>query len=105
MRILTGGVMHETSTFASDITTIRNFEAGKGIVRGAAMLELFRGANFCGGGFLEGAERHGFTFVPVLWTFATPSGLIERAAYDALKAEFLTGVEREKANGFDGILL
>jgi microcystin degradation protein MlrC len=105
MRIVTGGVLHETSTLATGTTTLRDFEAGKGVLRGNALLEIFRGANFCPGGFLEGAEEHGFELVPLLWTFATPSGLIERATYDALKNEFLAGLRRERDQGIDGVLL
>jgi microcystin degradation protein MlrC len=105
MRIITGGVLHETSTFAAGTTTVRDFETGKGLLRGAALFDTFRGANFCPGGFLEGAERHGFELVPLLWTFATPSGLIERAGYEALKSEFLAGLRRECAPGVDGVLL
>jgi microcystin degradation protein MlrC len=105
MRIITGGIMHETSTFAAGTTTLRDFESGKGVLRGAAILERFRGANFCCGGFLDGAEKHGFDLVPLLWTFATPSGLIERATYDALKTEFLAGLRRECEHGIDGALL
>ena len=105
MRIITGGVLHETSTFAAGTTTVRDFEAGKGFLRGAEMFDLFRGANFCGGGFLDGAEKHGFELVPLLWTFATPSGLVERASYDALKSEFLAGLRRERDRGIDGVLL
>src|SRR5579872_3511113 len=105
MRILTGGVLHESSTFAAGTTTVRDFEAGRGLLRGAAMLDKFRGANFCCGGFLDGAERHGFELVPLLWTFATPSGVVERASYDALKSEFLAGLRRERDRGADGVLL
>src|SRR5579871_4823566 len=105
MRIVTGGVLHETSTFAAGTTTVRDFEAGKGLLRGTAMFDRFRGANFCCGGFLEGAEAHGFELVPLLWTFATPSGLVERASYEALKSEFLTGLQREWERGLDGVLL
>jgi microcystin degradation protein MlrC len=105
MRILMGGILHETSTFAAGTTTLRDFEAGKGVLRGGAMLDIFRGANFCPGGFLAGAEEHGFELVPLLWTFATPSGLIERATYDALLNELLAGLERERPRGMDGVLL
>ncbi len=105
MRIVTGGIVHETSTFAAGSTTIRDFEARRGALRGAAMFDLFRGANLCGGGFVDGAEKHGFELVPLLWTDATPSGLVERATYDALKSEFLAGLCRERDRGIDGVLL
>src|ERR1044071_6459291 len=105
MRIITGGILHETSTFAAGTTTLRNFEAGKGVLRGQALFEMCRGANFCCGGFLDGAERHGFELVPLLWTFATPSALIERDSYDTLKSELLTGLKKERDRGIDGVLL
>jgi microcystin degradation protein MlrC len=105
MRIITGGVLHETSTFATGTTTVGDFEAGRGLLRGAAMFDKFGGANFCCGGFLDGAQKHGFELVPLLWTFATPSGLVERASYDALKNEFLAGLRRERDRGMDGVLL
>ena len=43
----------------------------------------------CPGGFIEAAAAQGFELVPLLWTFAYPSGLIERAAYETLKQELL----------------
>jgi microcystin degradation protein MlrC len=103
MRIAVGGVLHETSTFISTPTALRDFETGFGIYRGAEIFERFRGANMCIGGFLDGAEKHGFEPVPVLWGFAYPSGLIERSAYDALKREFLDRLQQ--AGPIDGVLL
>src|SRR6516164_4412422 len=88
MRIATGGISHETSTFAPASTTVREFETGLGLFRGRAMLDHFRGTNNCTGGFIAGAERHGFELLPLLCTFAYPGGLIPRADYEALKAEF-----------------
>lgn len=105
MRIITGGVLHETSTFARGPTVVRDFETGIGIARGQEVFAKFRGANFCIGGFVEGAAKHGFELVPLLWAFAFPSGVIERASYDTLKQEFLDGVRRELTNGVDGVLL
>ena len=105
MRILTGGVLHETSTFATGTTTRADFETGRGLLRGAAILDTFRGANVCCGGFLDGAQKLGFELVPLLWTFATPSALVERASYEALKSEFLAGLRRERDQGIDGVLL
>jgi microcystin degradation protein MlrC len=86
MRIAVGGISHETSTFARTPTTRRDFETGLGLFRGSAIAEKFRGTNNCTGGFLEGALRHGFEPVPLLWTFAYPGGLIPRADYDSLKS-------------------
>lgn len=103
MRIATGGISHETSTFAPTPTTIREFESGIGMFRGDAIITRFRGTNNCTGGFITGAERHGFELLPLLWTFAYPGGLIPRADYELLKAEFLDRLTIAKP--VDGVLL
>ncbi|MFN0051268.1 MAG: M81 family metallopeptidase [Planctomycetales bacterium] len=107
MRIAIGGISHETSTFAKTPTRLADFENGFGLYRGPAILERFRGANICTGGFIDGAQRHGFELVPLLWGFAYPSGLIVGADYAALKQEFLQRLaDEEAARGpVDGILL
>jgi len=107
MRIAIGGVSHETSTFAKTRTTIADFESGFGLFRGSEVIDRFRGANICTGGFIDGAENHGFQLVPLLWTFAYPSGLVVRDDYEALKEEFLHRLKQdETAHGpIDGVLL
>src|SRR4029077_2719403 len=107
MRIALGGVSHETSTFISTPTTLADFEQGLGLFRGQEVIEHFRGTNMCTGGFLDGAAKHGFELVPLLWTFAYPSGLIERHSYERLKAEFLQRLTVAEAEGgpIDGVLL
>ena len=107
MRIATGGVSHETSTFVRTRTTIEDFKHRKGLFRGNEIVDRFRGTNICTGGFIDGAGQHAFELVPLLWTFAEPSGLIVREDYDALKAEFLEllrGAESE-SGPIDGVLL
>ena len=99
MRIATGGISHETSTFAPTPTTLADFKTGLGLFRGQAILERFRGTNNCTGGFIAGAQRHGYALVPLLWTFAYPGGLIVRADYDVLKREFLDRLRQ--ATSFD----
>ncbi len=103
MRIATGGISHETSTFAPTPTTLRDFETGLGLYRGTDIVERFRGTNNCTGGFITGAERHGFELMPLLWTFAYPGGLIRRGDYDSLKSEFLERLA--KTLPVDGVLL
>lgn len=107
MRIAIGGISHETSTFATTRTTIKEFESGFGLFRGEEMLTRFRGANICAGGFIEGAKKHGFELVPLLWTFAYPSGLIVREDYEALKTELLERLRADEAahGPVDGVLL
>ncbi len=103
MRIATGGIIHETSTCVDTRTTVQSFENDRGIFRGEAILKQFQGANVQTGGFIAGAEEHGFELVPLLRASAFPGGLIPREDYDALKNELL---QRLKAAGpVDGVLL
>jgi microcystin degradation protein MlrC len=97
MRILTGGVCHETSTFAATPTTLADFEQGFGLFRGEEILQRFRGANTCTGGFIDGAREHGVELAPLLWTFAYPGGLIRREDYESLKQEFFDRLRADEA--------
>jgi microcystin degradation protein MlrC len=106
MRIVTGGISHETSTFAPTPTTLREFETGLGLFRGPAVVERFRGTNNCTGGFIAAAEQYSFGLAPLLWTFAYPGGLIPRADYETLKSEFLDRLDQARTEGpVDGVLL
>ncbi|MBI1314812.1 hypothetical protein GC176_26250 [bacterium] len=107
MRIAIGGISHETSSFAPGRTTIADFVSGFGLFRGQEVIDRFRGSNTCTGGFLDGANEHGYEPVPLLWAFAYPSGLIERADYEALKGELLHRLaQAEEVGGpVDGVLL
>ena len=103
MRIATGGIIHETSTCVDTRTTLDDFEHDRGIIRGEAMTERFRGTNVQTGGFIAAADDYGFDLVPLLRAEAFPGGLICREDYDAIKAEL---IERLEAAGpVDGVLL
>lgn len=107
MRIAVGGISHETSSFAVSRTTLADFTAGFGLFRGDEIIQRFRGANICAGGFIDGSVAHGFEVVPLLWGFAYPSGLIDRTDYESLKNEFLNRLREAESTGgpIDGVLL
>ena len=107
MRIAAGGVLHETSTYSSRPTTMNDFINDRGLYRGQEIMQTFPESNVCIGGFIDGAKANGFELIPLLWTFAFPSGLIERSTYDTLLDEFLQRLKvAEDADGpVDGVLL
>ncbi len=107
MRIATGGISHETSSFSRVPTTIDDFESGFGLYRGPELIQRFTNSNICTGGFIDGAKSHGFELLPLLWGFAYPSGLIVREDYESLKQEFLDRLKRLEQDGgpVDGVLL
>ena len=90
MRVLTGAISHETSTFTPVATTEDSFYERFGVRAGADMLAAFDGTNTPLGGFIEGAAAHGFELVPALYAEAHPSGPAPRTVLDSILAEFLT---------------
>ena len=102
MRIAIGCIGHETNTFSPVATTLDNFKKGS-YHRGDEIINAFRGTQTITGGFLDVAEQLNLQPVPLLWTFATPSGMVEHAAYQTLKAEFLTLLQN--TGELDGVLL
>ena len=102
MQIAAGCIGHETNTFSPVLTTIDNFKKGS-YHRGDEIINAFRGTRTITGGFLDVAEQLNLQPVPLLWAFATPSGMVEHAAYQTLKTEFLTLLQN--AGELDGVLL
>ena len=95
MRIATGTIAHESSTFTPIRTTYESFacDSALGIVRGQEILDAHRGTNREPAGYLTSAEEHGFQLVGLLWTATQPSGPIEASAWRRLKGEFLERLE------------
>ena len=102
MRIAVGCIGHETNTFSPVATTLDNFKKGS-YYCGDEIIAAFRGTRTITGGFLDVAEHLNLQPVPLLWTFATPSGMVARTAYQTLKSEFLALLQN--ADALDGILL
>ena len=103
MRVLTGAISHETSTFTPVPTTEESFYERFGVRAGSEMLVAFEGSNTPLGGFIEGAAAHGFELVPALYAEAHPSGPAPRTVLDSILREFLTYFD--EAGHIDGVLL
>ena len=101
MRIATGCIGHETNTFSSVPASIDDFKRSYHI--GDEIISAFRQTSTITGGFIESSENLGIQIVPLLWTFAMPSGAVEQGAYDTLKGEFLDLLRN--AGQIDGVLL
>jgi microcystin degradation protein MlrC len=90
MRIAVGGISHETNTFSTLTTGLSEF-----FVR--------RGEKITQGPFWDAYRAQGIEFAPTLMAGAGPHGLVQRDAYETLKAELLERLER--ALPVDGIYL
>lgn len=103
MRIITGAISHETSTFTPVATTRASYEERFGFLRGAEILTTFRDTNTPIGGFISGADAHGFELIPTIVAEPHPSGPTPRALFDEIVDELLAGIKT--AGEIDGLLL
>ena len=101
-RVAVGGICHETSTFTPVPTTLESYEE-RFLLRGQEILEVMQGTNTTIGGYVEGAEQHGFELIPTLLAEAHTSGPTPRPLFDALVGELLAGIDA--ARPVDGVLL
>jgi len=101
-RVAVGGISHETSTFTPVPTTLASYEE-RFLLHGQRILEVMGGTNTTIGGYMQGAERHGFELIPTLLANAHTSAPTPRRLFDALVGELLAGIEA--AGPIDGVLL
>lgn len=99
MRIIVGGISHETNTFSNVPTRLSDFK----IQTDKGMVATHKGARTICAAFLKVAEEQGLDVIPTLWAEAQPSGLVEASALEYLLDNM---VDRMKAAGkVDGVLL
>ncbi|MEM7032382.1 MAG: M81 family metallopeptidase [Chloroflexota bacterium] len=102
MRVAMGGISHETSTFTLVPTTLQSFK-DRHYHHGSEIVDIFRGTNTPIGGFIAGAEAHGFELIPTMLAEAHPSGPPPRRLFDDLLSEIVQGIR--DAGQVDGVLL
>jgi microcystin degradation protein MlrC len=107
MRVISGGIQHETNTFSKGLTTTKDFirdsHLGDDLSGGEAIAVRYANTETIHGGYLAGAEQAGLELVPVLNTRAYPSGIVEKESFDYLKGLLVRRIEQ--AMPADGILL
>lgn len=96
-RVLLAGLFHETHCFTDDITRIADFR----IDRGAGLLAR-AGDGSQIAGFLDVAAREGWEVIATSAWAATPSGMVEDAAFESFWAEIAPAIA---AGGYDAIFL
>lgn len=101
-RVGIAGFLHESNTFLPTPTEYQDFVQAS-LTSGAALVERWTGAHHELGGFLAGARECGFEAVPLLATFAVPSGTVTAAAFERIAAEMLAAIAQ--SGPLDGLLL
>ncbi|MCC6790215.1 MAG: M81 family metallopeptidase [Thermomicrobiales bacterium] len=98
MRIIAGGIMHETHAFSVEPTTAETLP----IHRGEACWR-YAGANHSLGGVLDGCTERGIEVEPVMLVDGVSTGTPSRETFDALLGELVERIEA--ALPADGIVL
>lgn len=101
-RVAVAGFLHESNTFLSRPTTVEDFRSTSW-TEGAAVVETWKGANHELGGIVDGCDAEGLALVPLLATFAVPSGVIEAPAFDEIAGRITRSLS--DALPVDGVLL
>lgn len=99
MKIAIAHIIHESNSFAATTTPLSDFR----IMRGDEITRYFSGAHGEVTGFLDGAARFGYEAIPTFSAVATPSGVVQAAAFDWLADALVAALKA--AGPIDGILL
>lgn len=102
MKVVVGGISHETNTFTPIKTSLNNFKE-RFHLRGNEIIDAFRGTNTPIGGFIEGAKNHHFTIIPTFFAEALPSGPTPRDVFEMMFDELIERIA--DAGEIDGVLL
>ncbi len=98
MKVAVGMLSHETNTFSTVKTSLRDFNP----LCGNEIVEFYKGTRSGVGGFIDVLEEEGVEIVPTVAAGATPAGPLDRRDYDYLVGEIVEGVA---SGGVDGVLL
>lgn len=107
MRIASGGVQHETNTYALTPTTLADFvrdsNCGAELSGGEVIFDRFRNTGTIHGGYIAGAEAAGVDLLPLLCARAQPSGIVEQQSFETMLRWFLERLQQVLP--VDGVLL
>lgn len=101
MKILVGGIYHESHSFSPLPTNLETFRQTL-LLEGDEVIERLRGTTSEMAGFIQGAEQFEFDIVPTIWAWAVSAGPVQQSTLDAL----LGLVQRRTVNEerIDGVL-
>lgn len=102
MRVIVGGILHESSTFTVVPTTWDSY-LERFFLTGNEIITTLSGTNTAPSGFIDGAKQFGFEVIPTVYAEAHPSMPTPRPIFDAIVAELLERIRQ--VGKIDGVLL
>lgn len=101
MKVLVGGIYHESHSFSNVPTDLDSFRETL-FLEGWDSIEQLRGTTSEMAGFIQGSEKFGFEIVPTLWAWGVATGPVRSGAVD-----HMIGIVKDRftaAEKIDGIL-
>jgi microcystin degradation protein MlrC len=95
-RIVFGGFLHETNTFAPSRADYDKFLQGGGwpaLAEGEAIFPAVHNVNVSASGFIEAGREAGWDLVPTVWAAASPSAHVTEDAYERIAGAILDRVK------------
>ena len=83
MKILVGGIYHESHSFSSEPTDLESFKKVL-FLEGNNSIEKLRGTDSEMAGFIEGAKEFGFEMIPSLWAWSVSTAPVQAETLDYL---------------------
>ena len=102
-RILIAEFKHETNTFCSTQTTLKDFK-NRYLKIGQEIVPFFRESKVEMGGFITACNQFIIEIVPAVAGNATPGGVVSREAYHFFEESVLDNLMRQKRK-IDGLLI
>lgn len=102
MRVGIIALQHESNTFSSEPTTLKNFQQGA-LLTGAAIREHYAASHHEVGGFFAGLQEAGADAVPIFMAWALPGGIVTARTLEDLLSRMLA--ELKAAGPLDGLLV
>src|SRR5918998_1534209 len=99
MRLIAGGIMHETHTFSAEPTTVESLDV---VARGDELL-AFAGVNHSLGGVIDECRERGIDLAPAFFADGVSTGIPDRRTFETLVDELCQRIAA--ALPADGIVL
>lgn len=101
MKVLVGGIYHESHSFSNVATDLESFRSVL-LLEGHDSIEQLKGTTSEMAGFIKGSEEFGFEMIPTLWAWGLSTAPVEAKTLD----HFISVVQQaiENADEIDGIL-
>lgn len=101
MRIGLTCFMHESNNFIKKTTPLENFKNPSfgDFLNGNHIIDHFRGGNHELSGSIDEIERQGNIIIPKLCAIATPSGTVEKDAFDYIVNRLVDEIKEDEMDG------